>query len=166
MLIKEIIDNNIIFEIDIYGITDDDIMREDLSMEGGEFEEFLFNIELAFDTYGFELIKKEHSNRQDSKSLYYYFKKVENNNIVTAIVKLRISDHTLPDRIYGNTKITGTQNAKKHFSNFVKDVLKDYNQTKGYKKRLIDIVLNGIRCASYEDALTKIETTLNDLSRF
>ena len=55
---------------------------------------------------------------------------------------------------------------KKHFSNFVKDVLKDYNQTKGYKKRLIDIVLNGIRCASYEDALTKIETTLNDLSRF
>lgn len=161
--IKETNDNTIIFNIDIYGLQDSDIIEEVLSLEGREFEDFISNIELLFNTYDFELVEKEPSSKPNSKSLYLYYKKVENEKVLKAFIRLRISDHDLPDRTVKGKFYTGTKLAQTYFNDKTKELAKSYNQTRGYKKRMINIVLDGVSYNSYEEVLNHIEDRISTI---
>ena len=84
------------------------------------------------------------SKNVESLSQYFdFYRKDEDGNKVKGLVDLRLSDHRQ------------TTNARRVRKNRVSKIDLDY--------RLVSVIVNGKQFKSYEEALTKIESLLNDL---
>lgn len=166
MIIKEQIEETLNFKIDIYGISYKDLCQESIDRDVGDLDEFLINMLGAFDSYDFELHEEHKSDRTDSTSLYYTFIKTENEHkVLKAFVEVRLSDHEAPDRTIHGEYVTSTQMAKRYLNKRVKELSKTFTLANGYKKRFVNLVMNGIHYNDYNDALDKIEDILQHVGK-
>lgn len=156
--------NIILFTIDVD--IDVDIIEASFQYDpdSAEFRDFEDDILDAFDLRGYELEDEMHSNRNNSKSRYYMFTKVTDDEILEILVRLRISDHTAPDRM-----VDGQKARQKDLSDqFVKDYTKKlvetkYPESKKYKIKNITILFNDIDYNSYDEALDAITNRLDSI---
>ena len=163
MIIKEQIEQTLKFIINIYGITYKDLCQEAIDRDIGDLDEFLINMLGAFDSYDYELYDEHKSNRKNSDSIYYVFIKKEDEKTLKVLVEVRLSDHELPDRTKNGEYVTGTQLANKYLNDEAKKLANSFGKSKGYKKRFINLVMNGIHYNNYEEALQTIEDSLERL---
>lgn len=137
---------------------EDDLFEEAISLDGDKYEQFITNLTLAMVQRGYELFDQEDSPVSDSK--YYFFKKVENNITLKAVVEVRVSDHGLQDK---NGK-SGFMQAVGYLHSKAKKLSKSrYNNSKDYEVYLITV--NSKRYSDYWNALNDITNDVDSFER-
>ena len=126
-----------------------------------EFEDSLLDI---LDMHDFNLEDAYQSDRKSSISQYYILTKTnEEGTRLRVFVKLRVSDHVVGTKTFRGKETTYRQRDDKYIHDEARQFAKDhFNQSRGYKPRHIEIILDGEHCSSYEEALTRIETRLEE----
>ncbi len=132
--------------------------------DSAEFRDFEDDILDAFDLRGYELEDEMYSDRNGSKSRYYMFTKVVNNEILEVLVKLRVSDHMPDDRIRRGQTIKQKDLSKKFAKDYADKLIeRHYPNTKKYKIRNINILFNDVNYQSYDEALNAITDKLDSI---
>lgn len=118
----------------------------------------------ACEIHGFELQDSYVSNRNGSNSQYYvYIKTNEDGTKLKIFLKIRISDHSVPDKVIKGKNTTYKQRDSRYVKDKVAKFAKEtFNQTRGYKMRTLDIVFDDMHFRSYESALRHIENKLDE----
>ena len=158
MIIKE--EPKLIYKVFDIDIVDELVIEENIALEGKEFDDFIDTMKTLFTQNGFKKISESDSPNKGSKSKYYTFIKVVNNKIFKALVRVRISDHEVPDRIIDGELMSHDKHMIQLMKQRAKQTAKSYGQTRGYKSKYLDIILDGVHYFSYEDALDTIKKYL------
>jgi len=135
-----------------------------LDLKDSSFFDFESNVMLACEVRDYELEDSYQSSVEGSVSQYYIYTKTnEDGTKLRVFLKIRVSDHLAPDRTFHGRRIS----QKELSTNYVKEQSKKYaesnfNQKRGYRPRLIDIVFDDEHYTSYEKALRDIEDRLDE----
>ena len=135
-----------------------------LDLKDSRFYDFESEVLAACEIRDFVLEDSYQSNREGSVSQYYIFTKTNPEGTkLRVFLKIRISDHEAPGREIGGKFTTQKKLATENLHKISKEYAEsNYNQHRGYKARLIDIVLNDEHFTSYEQALQEIEDRLDE----
>lgn len=137
-----------------------------MNVDKCKFHDFEADILDMFEQRDYELEDEFGSPVKGSNSHYYIYTKVENGVKLKVLVKLRLSDHCIPDRFIRGKQVSQKDSSAKYTKELAKSIAKDkYNQTRGYRSRNIDIVFNDKHYTSYEDALRDIEASLDEFDK-
>lgn len=133
-----------------------------LDLNDSAFYDFEANLLTACEIHDFELEDSYQSNRKDSSSLYYIYTKTnEEGTKLRVFLKIRVSDHEVPDNLASRGS-TYKQRDIKHIKEEASKLAREkYNQKRGYVGRRLDIVFDDNHYSSYEDALQDIEKLLD-----
>lgn len=141
-------------------IINNDGIQENVELSGDEFETFVLTMMFLFQDNGFKVLSESESPNEDSESKYYNFIKVIDNKMFKALVKIRVSDHKVPDRIIDGELISHDKHMTQLMKQRSQKIAKSYGQTRGYKYRYLDFIMNGTHYFSYEDVLNDIKKYL------
>lgn len=162
-------DNTELLEIDVFiHYVETEVQSNSiLDIYDSEFADFEGSLLDILDMYDYNLEDAYTSNRLNSNSKYYILTKTSEDGIrLRVFVKLRISDHEVPDRVkYGKldkSKRRDSSHIKKEAKDFAKD---RYGQIRGYRPRRIEIIFNDEHYTSYEEALRAIQEALDQFDK-
>lgn len=128
------------------------------------FYDFESNILNVCEMHDFELEDSYESSSPDSISQYYvYVKTNPEGTRLKVYLRIRVSDHVVPDRIERGKISTHKQRSKKFTNDQAREYAQEkFNQARGYRARDINIVMNDEFYTSYESALRDIEKSLDE----
>lgn len=125
--------------------------------DSGEFRDFEDDILDALEVRGYELQDEMYSNRNSSKSRYYMYTKVQNNQLLEILLKIRVSDHPMVDRVNRGQLRQGSDLSDQFSKHYAEDLIQNmYPESKKVKIKNIDIVFDNQHYQSYDDALNAI----------
>ena len=138
-----------------------------LDIDDPAFRDFEINILSACELHDFELEDSYASNSQDSISQYYiYVKTNEEGTKLKILLKIRVSDHVIPDAEIDGKLISYNERDRRYMNQQAQQYAKEhFNQSRGYRARHLDIVFNDDKFTSYEEALRAIEDNLDDFDK-
>lgn len=155
-----------VLELDIFvELAEDAVLGKSiLDVDDPAFVDFEINIMSACDIHDFELIDEYASNNPNSLSKYYVYEKTnEEGTKLKVLLKIRVSDHTIPDRKASGKLTTYTKRDQRYMNHEAKKLATEkYGQSRGYRARHLNIVFNDENFTSYEAALRAIEGSLDD----
>lgn len=158
--------NTELLTIDIEVVRGSSVVNGSINLDryDPDFDYFETNMMLAFDVRDFDLEDAYESNVKGSSSKYYIYTKIDPvGQRLKVFVKLRISDHVAPDRKKNGERISQKELSVDHVKEeAAKYAREHFNQRRGYKPRLIDIIFDDEHFTSYEKALCEIEDRLDE----
>lgn len=133
-----------------------------MDMDSLEYIDFEESIQMIFASRGFELDKMKNSDNAHSRTRYFTYAKITEDNKLQAFVQLRVSDHFSPDRKdYQGNIVPEWKVRNNHVYNLARDKAKELDYHGKYIARSINIVFNGTIYRTYESALKGIEKRLD-----
>lgn len=152
------------FEIEISYMNEAINSSTIMDLKDSRFYDFEAEVLAACEIHDFELEDSYQSNRVGSVSQYYIFTKTNAEGTkLRVFLKIRISDHEAPGREIDGKFATQNKLSTENLHKIAKEHAEThYNQHRGYRARLIDIVLNDEHFTSYESALQEIEDRLDE----
>lgn len=135
-----------------------------LDINDSEFFDFEGSLLDILDMHDFNLEDSYQSSQKDSISQYYILTKLnEDKTRLRVFVKLRVSDHAVPNRTYRGREISHEKIDDGYTKREAKKFAIDrYNQERGYHPRRLDIIFDDAHYTSYEQALRAIESKLDE----
>ena len=135
-----------------------------LDVNDPAFFDFESSILGAFELHDFELIDSYKSEYPDSLSQYYVYAKTNSEGTKLKIfLKVRVSDHIVPDRLIRGELSKHKDKDLSYTYQEAKNYASDkYNQKRGFKARPLDIIFNDDHYISYEQALRAVEDKLDE----
>lgn len=153
------------FNIDIVESNSEVSAESILDTASPEYFDFETSVLDIFEMHEFNLEDAYQSNNDNSVSQYYiYTKLTDDGTKLRILVKLRISDHDVPDRTFRSGTASGRQLAESHTKHLAENIAKTkYNQSRGYRPRTLDIIFDDNHFVSYESALRYLEDRLDEI---
>lgn len=154
-------------DVDIHTYSDVVSAASILDLNDSEFFAFESDILENCEMRGYQLEDSYQSDIESSVSQYYIYSKTnEDGTRLRVLVKIRVSDHELPDRQFNGRTVPSGKLAYDHVHERARELAKArFNQTSGYRPRSIDIIFDDEHFTSYEDALRQIEAKLDEFDR-
>lgn len=137
-----------------------------LNTRSNEFESFVVGMITMLEAKGY-LLNEDGCYDSDvpgSISKYYEFIKFTDNLETTLAVEIRVSDHTLQDKIIDGKKISGKRRRSTYLDTTrMPEIAKEFDSPRIPVSVPVDIVFNDQHMLSYFEALKYINRLVNDV---
>lgn len=157
-------ENTELFEIDIFVHYIEDRVHSNsiLDVHDSEFADFEGSLLDILDMYDYNLEDAYVSNKNTNSRYYILTKTNEGGTRLRVFVKLRVSDHEVPDRVKYGQLDKYKQRDRDYINKEAKQFAEQqYGQIRGYRPRRIEIIFNDEHYTSYEQALRAIQEALD-----